>query len=365
MGLVAGRIGEYVLVAQRLVDFPENRRIFALEAGEERLAAGLLGESPHLVIGLEKVHALNRTHASTRVDQIAQRLHQADGIDGHTGLLQRLAALVEGHLAEGIDARSDQDDGFAPLDRRHAIGRIGDGIEQVALGEAGDLKAAQRFLRLAPVGREIRQDFGPQVIGHDGHVILRLQGVRKTPRELERLIPGRSPILLEQVAELDDHGDGHGGFAHIDAANLLGHVVLQHAEISGRNAGNEVALVVQHRHVHGDDVHVALEAGQVADVHLVLLQAGGNRGKVRLTGVLAGVRTLGLGDGGARLAHRALLLTDQQSGGRHKQSSAAHHEGSGGSHRRASGVTISKDAPTGAGVAGQLTRGPRPPCFRM
>src|ERR1035438_5895577 len=41
VGLVAGRVCDYVLVAQRLVDFPENRGILALEAGEERRTAGL------------------------------------------------------------------------------------------------------------------------------------------------------------------------------------------------------------------------------------------------------------------------------------------------------------------------------------
>ena len=67
-------------------------------------------------------------------------LHQADRVDRHAGLLQLFAGLIEGDFAEGVDAGSDEHDGLTAFDFAHAVGRIGDGVEQVGFGKAGMLR---------------------------------------------------------------------------------------------------------------------------------------------------------------------------------------------------------------------------------
>ncbi len=171
-------------------------------------------------------------HGAARIVVFAQRLHQADGVDGHAGVLQDLAGLVEGELAEGVDAGGDQHDGLAAFDVLHAIGGVGEGVEQVRFGEGRDAQPLHGFLRLALVGGEIGQDLRPHVVGHDGDVVLRLQRLEESVGGLQRLVPGLGPILLEQVAELDDHADGHRRFARGEVGDLLRDVVLEDAEVA-------------------------------------------------------------------------------------------------------------------------------------
>src|ERR1022692_4316534 len=59
---IAGLVGQYVLIPQRLVQHLENLRVFALKSWEVGGAARLLGEGFQFVIGLQEIQALRPAH---------------------------------------------------------------------------------------------------------------------------------------------------------------------------------------------------------------------------------------------------------------------------------------------------------------
>ena len=62
-------------------------------------------------------------------------LQQADGVDGHAGVLNRGAGLVVGQFAEGVDAGGDQQNRLAAFDILHALRGVDQGVVQVRLRE--------------------------------------------------------------------------------------------------------------------------------------------------------------------------------------------------------------------------------------
>src|SRR6185312_13256192 len=127
------------------------------------------------------------------------------------------------------------------------------------------------------------EDFRADIVRHHRAVILGLEALRETPGELQSLVPDAGPILLEEVAELDDQSDRHRGLAHFDILDLLRYVIFQKTEVAARNSGNEVAAIVDHCRVDGDDIDVALELRDIARGRLfrrILLQLRRNLGEI-------------------------------------------------------------------------------------
>ena len=89
--------------------------------------------------------------------------------------------------------------------------------------------------------------------------------------------------MLVSIAELNDQTDSHGRFTGIEAGNLLRNIVFQDPEILPRNIRNEMAFVVQHRHVYVDDIGLHFETRRAfGKVGFVLVEFGWNLGKIRL-----------------------------------------------------------------------------------
>ena len=73
----------------------------------------------------------------------------------------------------------DQDDGLAPFDILHAVGRVGDGVVQVRFGKRRDAEPLHGFLRLTLVGGEVGENLGPHIVRHHRHIVVLLQRFQK------------------------------------------------------------------------------------------------------------------------------------------------------------------------------------------
>src|SRR5205807_7866657 len=83
--LIGGAVGKRVLIAERGTDVAEDIREFAVEAGKERLPAGLTRESIQLVIGLQEIHAHRVRHVS--IGHNPESLQQANGVNRNSSFL--------------------------------------------------------------------------------------------------------------------------------------------------------------------------------------------------------------------------------------------------------------------------------------
>ena len=94
---IGRRVGEDVLVPDRVIDGMKDVWHLALESGKERHAAGHARERGHLVIGLEVVDPLGAEHAATSVAGDPGKLSRPDAEDGDVGrrfdLLQHLIQM--------------------------------------------------------------------------------------------------------------------------------------------------------------------------------------------------------------------------------------------------------------------------------
>ena len=119
--LVGGRIAQLVLIAERLIDGREGAGHLRGKPREKSLSTGLFGECSQFVIALQEVHFLRAAQGAARLRNGAGKLQDSDGVNRHAGLLQTLARLVVSELAEGVDARRDEQNGFAAFDFLHAV----------------------------------------------------------------------------------------------------------------------------------------------------------------------------------------------------------------------------------------------------
>ena len=78
-------------------------------------------------------------------------MHEPDGVDRHAGFLNVAAGLVEGLLAESVDAGGDQQDRLAALDVLHPVDGVGQRVVKIGLREPGNGRRLQGLLDLAPV----------------------------------------------------------------------------------------------------------------------------------------------------------------------------------------------------------------------
>jgi len=142
----------------------------------------------------------------------------------------------------------------------------------IGLGPRRDLQALQTLPHLHPVRGEVGQNLRLDVERHHRAVVLRLQGRHEPPGQLQRLVLTVTVKRLEQVIELDHQGHRHGRFAQIDFGDLLRHVVFENTEIPSRDSRDEMTLVVENRHVHGHNIHVAVKGREIRGVLLFLLE---------------------------------------------------------------------------------------------
>ena len=133
-------------------------------------------------------------------------------------------------------------------------------------------------------GGEVGQHLGPEIVGHDGQVILGLEEGREAVGGLERLEPGIGIEALIAVGELHHHGDGHGRFSHRKAGDLLRHVVLGDAEEFFPDLGDEVSLGVLDRDIHRHGCGVGGKGRHGSRHILVLPILGRDFGLVRFRG---------------------------------------------------------------------------------
>jgi len=262
--VVGGAIGQDILVANRIVDLTEDIRQGPLEHGVEAESPGHLCEGPHLVFGLQIVHAGDRSHASTCVGQFADESACADGEDGDVGSGLDLGQhLVEGETREGIATGSDEDDVLTAFDAADAVERFVESVEEIGIGEAGDDERGEGVADDGLVVGEVGEDVSLEIVGDDGDIVVRTQSIEETE--------GRILHVADEVVavgrKLKQHDRCDRRLRHVNAGDGLRDTVFEDEEIAGLEAGNELVGLVE------NDVNVEIDDGDV-DAQRVSLVIG-------------------------------------------------------------------------------------------
>jgi len=311
---VVGRtIGKDVLVADRVVDLREDVGQSSLEHRVEAQSSGHPGEGLHLVVGLEIVHAGDRSHTSAGVGQLTYKRSGPDGEDGDVlGGLDLSEDLIEREPGEGVAAGSDEDDVLASLDTTGSVERFVEGVEEVGIGEAGDDKRGERIADDLLVVGEVGQDVSAEIVGDDGYVVVRTQGVE----EAEGRVLHVADEVVAVSGELKQHDRRDGGLGHADIGDLLGNSILEDEEVACLEAGHELMSFIENDiDVEVDDGNVdAKRVGFVIGILNLWLRRGYGRWRRCLLlllflddqGAGVGLRTCGVV--GRLLRRRSLLL---------------------------------------------------------
>ena len=107
----------------------------------------------------------------------------------------------------------------------------------LASRERGDLQAVEALADFALVGGEIGQDLRPNIVRHHRAVILRLQALGKSPRQLQGLVPGAAlQYRWKRLLNSMTIAMVIGASPMSTLRDLLRHIVFQHAEVARRNA---------------------------------------------------------------------------------------------------------------------------------
>ena len=104
---------------------------------------------------------------------------------------------------------------------------------------------------------------GLQVVGDHRHVIVRLQALHESIGRGQRLAPPRRVIGLVSRAELDHHGHGQRALRRSETASAsAGHCLPECGTCLSGDARNRIAVVVEHLHIHVDDVGLGFESSR-------------------------------------------------------------------------------------------------------
>ena len=178
----------------------------------------------------------------------------ADGEDGDVlAGLDLGEDLVEGEFGEGVAAGADENDVLAALDAGDAVQGLVEGVEEVGVGEGGDDEGLEGLGDRVLVVREVAEDVGAEIVGHDGYVVI---GTQRT----EEVVGGGLHVVDEVVAvggELEQHDGGDGCLGEADAGDGLWDTVFKDKEVVGLEAGDELVGLVE------DDVGVDVDDGDV------------------------------------------------------------------------------------------------------
>ena len=244
VAIVGGAVGDDVLVADGVVDLGEDVGEFSLKDWGEVHASSHLGEGFELVLSLEVVQTLDtgsHAHATAGVDHFLKERPRGDGEDGDVGSGFDLSEdFVEGEFGEGVAPRTDEDDVFSAFDTAGAIECFVEGVEEVGVGESGNLEGLEGLGDEILVVGEVGEDVGAQVVGDDGDIVF-------GPEGLEEGVGGVLHVVDEVVAigcELQEHDCGDGRLGGSDAGDDLGDSILDDTEVLSLEAGYELVGLI-------------------------------------------------------------------------------------------------------------------------
>ena len=162
--------------------------------------------------------------------------------------LDFLGDLIEGELAERVDAGGDQNDVLAPFDLIHPVQRVVQSVEQIGLGESWNSQLVQRAVDGLLVLGEVRQDVRLHVVGNHRHPVVFLERVGER-------VAGVQCVDHEVViggSKFNQQDGRDRRLRNVEVNHRLLDAILHHAEIVLLQAGDELPVFGRDQDIHID-----------------------------------------------------------------------------------------------------------------
>ncbi len=140
-----------------------------------------------------------------------------------------------------------------PSIRLVTVERFVEGVEEVGIGEAGDDKRGERIADDLLVVGEVGQDVSAEIVGDNGDVVVRTQGVE----EAEGRVLHVADEVVAVGGELEQHDRRDRSLGHADICDLLGNSILEDEEVACLEAGHELVSFIE------NDIDVEVDDGNV------------------------------------------------------------------------------------------------------